>query len=27
MLLGALLLFAATCALWPISAALRIAVE
>jgi len=27
MLLGALLLFAATCSLWPISAALRIAVE
>jgi heme exporter protein B len=27
MLLGALLLFAATCALWPIAAALRIAVE
>ena len=27
MLLGALLLFAGTCALWPISAALRIAVE
>ena len=27
MLLGALLLFAVTCALWPISAALRIAVE